>query len=230
MIGCVGVDLDIAFNWDGSGDATIKITVPASVGDVDSITRQVRERLPNWRVTERSGVNGGATLIASKSFKTLSEVEQTLDLGGQGYAVKMGAFKSRFVLSLISNGNEDGFSHFVVTATVPGQVLQTNGEKIRGNRVRWDLTGRGKTNIFLESEGIRFSGLTTILGVVMLGILVPAMLYVRRLSVERWLILPHRASRVPLQRRRFCEDCGSPLEPGSKFCQKCGAAVVEEPP
>lgn len=232
MIGCVDIDVDLDFNSDGSGVATMKITVPAGIPPFD-VMGEVNKNLgkKNWMVKEQKQGNGETVIIATKAFKSFSEVQDDLEIRGRVDVIKKGLTRKLY-LDLIAEGSPD-MRHYQVNIQVPYTIKDTNAGKKSSYQASWDMTGKRNVKITVLSEGIVFLGskhliVTAILVVVALVIIY--LLRKRSASGQKQMVQDGGSRSLdasPQTAQRFCEECGVPLPPNSKFCQKCGTKLNE---
>lgn len=162
---CFDVDVNLDFQPDGFGEATVNVAIAPSVPDSAAVAAKVQEQFKgtHWRVIERKKPDGTLMETATKSFKTLSEIGQDLDLAGTAGSRSVGFLRTRTNLDLTSQGGSQ-FSRYVITISLPGKVVSTNGERAGSDRVKWDLTGRGVTKLVVVSEGLSIPGPTQLFG------------------------------------------------------------------
>jgi Tol biopolymer transport system component len=162
---CIDVDVNLDFQPDGSGEATVVMAIPPSVPDTAAVAAKVQEQFKgtHWRVVEGKKPDGTLMETATKSFKALSEIGPDLDLSGNVVSRSTGFLRTRTSLDLTSKGGGQ-FTHYVITISLPGKVLNTNGKCVASDKVRWDLTGRGVTKLVAVSEGLSIPGPTRLFG------------------------------------------------------------------
>jgi hypothetical protein len=215
FMGCIDIDVKISLNDDGSGQARMTLTVPPGLGTDEAITSKIRQDLgaSHWQVADPEHGADGLVFHATKSFSNLGELKEDLGLSGTVSTMKTGLLKKRTELHAAVEGKD--LRSFVVTITMPGSIVETNGEKVGSDSVRWVLTNRGGTALLATSTGwlIPFAGILLI--VVLVGALLLAM---GRLARK------HALSPAPMRSepQGFCAGCGAPLAEGAAYCRQCG--------
>lgn len=229
LMGCVDIDVDINFNSDGSGVATMKITVPAGIPSSE-VMGEVNKNLgkKNWSVREQKQDNGETAVIATKAFKSFSEVQDDLEIRGRVDVLKNG-FRRQLYCDLVAEGNPD-MKHYQVNIKVPYPIKDANTGKRSSYGASWDLTGKRNVRLNLLSEGIIFLGSKYLIGFAVIAIaalVIFLILRKRSISGQKQVALDGSTDLSASTANRFCEECGEPLPPNSKFCQKCGVKLNE---
>lgn len=226
LSGCVEVKELLTIKADGSAESMLSFIVQKDFAAlvVPDLERRVKKDAPDAVVTVQEVESGNTAIVSQRTVKNLSELRNDT----RGYECKIekdGTSRTRYIFNGRWRINDP--VPVEVTVKFPGEVDETNGEKIDSQTVRWKFEtganiwgGRGGKTLTATATATAFP-------VVIVGIGVGALLLVvaglgffslRRKKSDGSPV----AQAQPQEGEVFCTECGVRQSAHVKFCTSCG--------
>lgn len=231
LSGCVEVKELITIKADGSAESMLSLIVQKDFAAlvVPDLERQVKKDAPDAVVTVKEVESGNTAIVSQRTVKNLSELRNDT----RGYECKIekdGTSRTRYIFNGRWRINDP--VPVEVTVKFPGEVNETNGEKIDSQTVRWTFEtgakiwggrGGGKT--------LTATATATAFPIVIVGVGVGALLlvvaglgffFLRRKKSDGSVASSPAAQAQPQEGEVFCTECGVRQSANVKFCTSCG--------
>ena len=231
LSGCVEVKELITIKADGSAESMLSLIVSKEFAAivVPDLERQVKKDAPDAVVTVKEVESGDTAIVSQRTVKNLSELRDD----ARAYDCKIekdGTSRTRYIFSGRWRLNDP--VPVEVTVKFPGEVNETNGEKIDSQTVRWTFEtgakiwgGRGGKTLTATATATAFPIVIVGVGVGVLLLVVAGLgfFFLRRKKCDVSPVASGPATQAqPKEGEIFCTECGLRQSATVKFCTSCG--------
>lgn len=235
LSGCVEVKELITIKADGSAESTLTLIVQKEFAAIvlPDLERQVKKDAPNAVVSVKEVESGDTEIVSQRTVKNLKELRNNT----RGYECKIekdGTSRTRYIF----NGRWRLSDPVPVEVTVkfPGEVDETNGEKMDSKTVRWKFDtggnvwgGRGGKMLTATATATAFPLAVVGVGVGILLLVVAGLgvFFFRRKKSGGVPVVSNPAMQAQ-ENDVFCTECGNRQSVTVKFCTSCGKRMDAE--
>lgn len=230
LSGCVEVKELITIKADGSAESMLSLIVQKDFAAlvVPDLERQIKKDAPNAVVSVKVVESGNTAIVSQRAVKHLSELRDD----ARGYDCKIekdGASRTRYIFNGRWLLNDP--VPVEVTVKFPGEVDETNGEKIDSQTVRWKFEtganawgGNGSATLTATATATAFPVVIVGIGVGALLLVVAGLgfFFLLRKKNNGPVISGPVAQAEPQEGAFFCTECGVRQSAKVKFCTSCG--------
>ena len=204
LLAACSMDTHTKFDTTQSGTMDIVWTTTAEEaqmlqslgsGTVEDMCNEMKSDLgsdgENITVTFSTDDNGNNICTLSGAFANLQELQ---DMYGEDITVnRLGEEDGKFYYDITYAASDEtsGMGDYALTlhwrVTMPGKVLEHNGDSIEGNTVTWTISGSGSRHLTAVSKVGGFNLDAKMLGLVALCLCLPLLLII--VGVIVWLVV-----------------------------------------
>lgn len=230
LSGCVEVKELITIKTDGSAESMLSIIVQKDFAAlvVPDLERRIKKDAPNAVVSVKEVESGNTVIVSQRTVKNLSELRNDT----RGYECEIekdGTPRTRYIFNGRWRINDP--VPVEVTVKFPGEVDETNGEKIDSQTVRWKFEtganvwgGRGDKTLTATATATAFPVVIVGIGVGALLLMVAGLgfFFLRRKKSDGSVASGPVTQAQPQEADVFCTECGNRQSATVKFCTSCG--------
>ncbi len=224
FVACLDVNYNIKVNEDGSGSATLDLSISKGLIFNQKQLRDIKRGIEKdgWNITSESDVDNKYSIHSVKSFHQISQMnDETFIFTFSEEKSSVLSKNYYFNIEIIKDLKYGQLYSILIKVELPGKVEETNGSKIASNTVQWQNINLIKgTNLYAKTSKLIFPTEVIIIVVASFILLTILLIFSKQKSKAK-LIRDNK----PVMESIYCIKCGVQNSVSAKFCINCGETL-----